>query len=63
MPKKNVRVRQALLHAGLKQGDLAKMLGVTEAHVSIMLRRELARAEQDELIEMIRGDAADRDTA
>lgn len=63
MPMKNVRVRQAMLNAGLKQSDLARILGVTDSYVSIMLKRELARGEQDELIELIKAGVAEKDTA
>lgn len=50
---KNKRVRKALIDAGLKQKDLAKLLYVSEGTVSILLRLELAKEEQERIISLI----------
>ena len=51
--KKNVRIRCALAKSGLKQKDLARIMGCSEGTVSILLKHELARFEQMRIVELI----------
>ena len=51
---KNKRVRKAMLDAGIKQGDLAEILGVNINEMSIMLKYELAVREQHDIVDRIR---------
>lgn len=53
----NISVRQALLTAGIKNYELAEMLGISEWTLSRKLRKELPRAEQERIIELIRNSA------
>ena len=55
---KNISIRQALLAAGIKNYELAEMLGVSEWTLSRKLRKELPVAEQERIIAMIRNRAA-----
>lgn len=50
---KNKRVKVRLARDQLTQNDLADILHVTPAEASIMLKYDLSRAEQDELIRKI----------
>ena len=50
----NRAIRTAMFHAGIKQYQLAEILGCSEASVSVMLRRELSRAEQKKIVAMIK---------
>lgn len=52
--RKNTRVRKAMAEAGIDQRKLSAILKISENEVSIVLKRELAKAEQDELIRAIR---------
>ena len=52
--RKNTRVRKAMAEAGIDQRKLSAILKISENEMSIVLKRELARAEQDELIRAIR---------
>ncbi len=54
--KKNPRIRKAMLERGLKQNDLAELLGLNLSELSVMLKYELAREEQDEIIRRIKND-------
>ena len=58
---KNLRVRKELADHSMTQGDLARLLGFTEPTMSVILKFELARSEQDKFIEKIR--AAKEDPA
>jgi transcriptional regulator len=51
---KNKRVRKAMLDAGIKQNDLADILGTNTNEVSIMLKYELAVKEQHDIVDRIR---------
>ena len=51
----NHYIRTAMIKANLNQSQLAKILGCSQASVSIMLRRELSRAEQKKIVAMIIG--------
>lgn len=52
--RKNTRVRKAMAEAGIDQRKLSAILKISENEMSIVLKRELARSEQDELIRAIR---------
>lgn len=60
---KNRKVRTAMLNAGINQGDLAKILGISGAEISYMLKYELSVAEQYNIIEKIKEWMAERDSA
>lgn len=49
----NRRIRKALFEAGLKQYELAEILGVSEGRVSTMLRRELPDETQARIVSEI----------
>ena len=49
----NKAIRTAMFKAGLNQRQLASILGTNDASVSIMLSRELSRAEQKKIVAMI----------
>ena len=49
----NRAIRTAMFKAGLNQRQLADILGTSGANVSIMLSRELSRAEQKKIVAMI----------
>lgn len=51
---KNIEVRQMLLAAGIKNYELAEMLGISEWTLSRRLRKELPPEEQQRIIELIR---------
>lgn len=50
----NRAIRTAMFKAGLKQYQLAEILGCSEASVSVMLRHELSRAEQNRIVAIIK---------
>lgn len=52
--RKNRRVRKALIDYGVDQRRLSAYMGITETECSVMLKRELAKFEQDDLIKKIR---------
>lgn len=54
MSIKNVRIRRELATYGMTQGDLAKVLNLSQPFVSMLLKYELAKNEQDEIIRKIR---------
>lgn len=54
MSIKNMRIRRELATYGMTQGDLAKILKLSAPVVSVILRFELAKSEQDEIIRKIR---------
>lgn len=49
----NQRVRDYLRESGVTQGDLAKMLFVSQSEISAALKYELAEEEQQRLISLI----------
>lgn len=51
---KNLRVRKAMLEAGMRQQDLANLVGKSRSYVSILLSSELTKSEQDALVRAIR---------
>lgn len=54
---KNEVIRKALKDFGVKQWELAEMLGTSEWTLSRKLRKELPQAEQERIIELIRNSA------
>ena len=50
----NVRIRKAMLEAGISQGELAAILGISEPALSIMLNVELSNMVQKEIIAKIK---------
>lgn len=54
----NKSVRDALITAGMKQWELAEMLGISEFTLSRKLRRELQPEEQKRILELIRNGKA-----
>lgn len=51
---KNIRVRKAMAEKGFDQRKLSRILHITETEMSVILKYELARSEQDEIIRAIR---------
>lgn len=51
---KNKRIRTAMLQAGIKQKDLAEILGISDTELSYVLKYELAVREQNEIVARIR---------
>ena len=49
----NMRIRMAMLTAGLKQWEVAKLLGMNEAVLSRKMRAELPEEEQDRIVQVI----------
>ena len=54
---KNFEIRKMLLATGIKNYELAEMLGISEWTLSRKLRKELPQAEQERIIELIRNSA------
>ena len=50
---KNRRVRKAMFDNGMNQIDLANLLTVSNTELSVMLKYELARQEQDVIVAKI----------
>lgn len=51
----NKRVRIAMLENGIRQWELAELLGISEAGISRKLRHELPDDEQRKMVELITG--------
>jgi DNA-binding Lrp family transcriptional regulator len=47
-------IRLALLSAGIKNYELAEMMGISEWTLSRRLRKELSEEEQQRIVELIR---------
>ena len=58
---KNLEVRTAAKSAGVKLGEIAEVLGITDGNFSRKLRRELPRKEQEQIIGIINEIAAERE--
>lgn len=52
MPK-NINIRIKLVEAGMKQWELARLLGISESQLSRKLRTELTQEEQERILEII----------
>lgn len=51
--KANQRIREALKEAGLRQWQLARIMGMGETTIVRYLREELPEEEQDKIIDLI----------
>lgn len=51
---KNMRVRKIMAANGIDQRRLANIMHISDTEASVMLKRELAKAEQDEIIKTIK---------
>ena len=49
----NIKIRVKMFETGIKQWELAKLMGVSESVLSRKLRDELPEEEQDRIIELI----------
>lgn len=49
----NIKIRVKMFETGLKQWELAKLMGVSESVLSRKLRDELPEEEQDRIIKLI----------
>lgn len=49
----NKSIRTAMIRAGIKQAELAEILGCSQSSVSVMLSRELSRSEQKKVVALI----------
>ena len=56
--QKNTRIRTEMAKAGINQAGLAKILGMSDPQVSVILKYELSKAEQNKIIERIRESTA-----
>ena len=50
---KNIKIRVEMTRIGLKQWEVAKLLGISESVFSRKLRNELPEAEQERIITLI----------
>lgn len=50
---KNMKIRKALMDAGMKNYQLAELMGISEFTLSRRLRNELPEAEQERIIALI----------
>lgn len=57
--QKNIRIRTQMAKTGINQGDLARLLGISEQECSVMLKYDLSKTEADGIIAKIREYAAD----
>lgn len=51
---KNMKIRKALMDAGMKNYQLAELMGISEFTLSRRLRNELQHAEKERILELIR---------
>ena len=49
----NMKVRMAMMENGLKQWEVARLLGIHEAVLSRKMRDELPEEEQDRIVQVI----------
>ena len=54
----NIGIRLEMAKAGLKQWQVADLIGITEQAFSKKLRRELPQAEQEQIIKLIANKAS-----
>lgn len=50
----NVKIRKAMIDAGISQGELASILDISEPALSIMLKYELSNMVQRDIVARIR---------
>lgn len=53
MTKSNIKIRVKMIEAGMKQWELARLLGIGESVLSRKLRDELPEEEQDRIVTLI----------
>lgn len=53
---KNEKIRKALTAAGMKQWQLADLLGISEPTLTRWLRHELPQEKQAEIVAVIKGE-------
>lgn len=51
----NMEIRTELLRVGMKQYELAELLGIVDSALSRKLRKELPDEEKQRILEIIRG--------
>lgn len=51
---RNKRIRKAMMDAGINQTQVAKIIQVSNAELSVMMNHELAVREQNEIVKRIR---------
>ena len=51
--KNNIKIRLKIFETGLKQWEVARLIGVSESKLSRMLRDELPEDEQNRIIDII----------
>ena len=51
---KNMKIRQALLEVGMKNYQLAEIMGISEFTLSRKLRNELPEEEQERIVSIIK---------
>ena len=51
--KNNIKIRLKIFETGLKQWEVARLMGVSESKLSRMLRDELPEDEQNRIIDII----------
>ena len=51
---KNIEIRMAIMRAGIKNYQLAELLGITETSLSRKLRNELSLEEKEMILEVIK---------
>jgi len=49
----NKKIRIAMMESGIRQWELAKLLGISESTLTRKLREELPDEEQDKIVEII----------
>ena len=59
----NLKIRIKMIESGLKQYEVARLLGVSESVFSRKLRDELPEAEQNKIVEIIEKEMNERGTA
>ena len=51
--KNNIKIRLKIFETGLKQWEVARLMGVSESKLSRMLRDELPEDEQNRIIDIL----------
>ena len=51
--KNNIKIRLKIFETGVKQWEVARLMGVSESKLSRMLRDELPEDEQNRIIDII----------
>lgn len=55
---KNEQIRKELKTAGMKQWQLAELMGISEQTICRKMRKEFPQSEQERIIELIRNSAS-----